>query len=410
MASNYKMEEVLPPDERFRQLQNVANSFNVDRNQPIRRYYRSGAEMVKMADTYLEEENYEKAYILYLKFLTLFIEKIREHPEFKNVSSAEKSNVMKKVKSVMPRSEELKKLLQDQYKCEFHDYQQVLEIQKKRDEARAEEERQLKMKLEGEKIREAIYNYHDEKEKTLQKQRDFEVALWHQLKLNQEENTSISPTNIENDLTNQLVIDRSSKPKNIPQIPDRASKPSFGLYSGSGGLRVVQVPSMLMAKFISIAEPNTSSNIETCGVLTGKLAKNKFQVTHLIIPKQSGTSDSCTTTGEEAIFDYQEKHDLITLGWIHTHPSQTAFLSSVDLHTQLSYQIMLPEAIAIVIAPKYNETGFFSLTPDHGLDYIANCREKGFHPHPKDPPLFAELDHVTLDDQSDVTLVDLRNL
>lgn len=65
MASNYKMEEVLPPDERFRQLQNVANSFNVDRNQPIRRYYRSGAEMVKMADTYLEEENYEKAYIVF---------------------------------------------------------------------------------------------------------------------------------------------------------------------------------------------------------------------------------------------------------------------------------------------------------------------------------------------------------
>lgn len=94
---------------------------------------------------------------------------------------------------------------------------------------------------------------------------------------------------------------------------------------------------------------------------------------------------------------------------IHTHPSQTAFLSSVDLHTQLSYQLMLPEAIAIVIAPKYNETGFFSLTPDHGLDLIANCRESGFHPHAKDPPLFAELDHVQLDDKSDVTLVDLRN-
>ena len=94
---------------------------------------------------------------------------------------------------------------------------------------------------------------------------------------------------------------------------------------------------------------------------------------------------------------------------IHTHPSQTAFLSSVDLHTQLSYQLMLPEAIAIVIAPKHNQTGFFSLTPDHGLDFIANCRESGFHPHPKDPPLFAELDHVQLDQDSDVTLVDLRN-
>ena len=33
--------------------------------------------MIKMADTYLEEENYEKAYTLYLKYLTLFIEKVR---------------------------------------------------------------------------------------------------------------------------------------------------------------------------------------------------------------------------------------------------------------------------------------------------------------------------------------------
>ena len=77
---------------------------------------------------------------------------------------------------------------------------------------------------------------------------------------------------------------------------------------------------------------------------------------------------------------------------------------------QLSYQLMLPEAIAIVVAPKYNETGYFSLTPDHGLDFIANCRESGFHPHPKDPALFAELDHVQLDGESDVTVVDLRNV
>ena len=53
----------------------------------------------------------------------------------------------------------------------------------------------------------------------------------------------------------------------------------------------------------------------------------------------------------------------------------------------------------------YNETGFFSLTPDHGLDFIANCRESGFHPHPKEPPLFAELGHVQLDHQSDVIIV-----
>jgi len=29
-----------------------------------------------------------------------------------------------------------------------------------------------------------------------------------------------------------------------------------------------------------------------------------------------GTSDSCVTSGEEAIFEYQDSHDLITLGWV----------------------------------------------------------------------------------------------
>lgn len=32
-------------------------------------------------------------------------------------------------------------------------------------------------------------------------------------------------------------------------------------------------------------------------------------------------------------------------------------------------------------------TGFFKLT-DHGLEEISSCRQKGFHPHSKDPPLF----------------------
>jgi STAM-binding protein len=202
------------------------------------------------------------------------------------------------------------------------------------------------------------------------------------------------------------------KSRKLPKAnPVRSIQPSsMSLYSGSRQLRQVIVPNILIGKFLSIAQTNTSSNIETCGFLTGKRIENQFKITHLLIPKQSGTADSCDTNQEEIIFDYQEKHSLLTLGWIHTHPSQTAFLSSVDLHTQLSYQLMLPEAIAIVISPKYNETGFFSLTPDHGVDFIANCKENGFHPHPNEPPLFAEIEHMELDLESDIGIVDLRSI
>ena len=40
----------------------------------------------------------------------------------------------------------------------------------------------------------------------------------------------------------------------------------------------------------------------------------------------------------------QDKRSLYPLGWIHTHPTQTCFLSSVDVHTQCGYQVLrLPE-------------------------------------------------------------------
>lgn len=45
--------------------------------------------------------------------------------------------------------------------------------------------------------------------------------------------------------------------------------------------------------------------------------KNELIITHMILPKQKGTSDSCLTMNEEEIFDYQDQHNLITLGWIH---------------------------------------------------------------------------------------------
>ena len=76
------------------------------------------------------------------------------------------------------------------------------------------------------------------------------------------------------------------------------------------------------------------------------------------------------------------------LSLVQTHPSQTAFLSSVDLHTHCSYQLMMPEAIAIVCAPRHDDTAVFTLTPDYGLAYVANCRQTGFHPHPQKPDLF----------------------
>jgi len=58
-----------------------------------------------------------------------------------------------------------------------------------------------------------------------------------------------------------------------------------------------------------------------------------------------GSSDTVAMTdqGEIDLFMYCTSNDLLALGWIHTHPSQKCFLSSVDVHTHCAYQIMMAE-------------------------------------------------------------------
>ncbi|GFY61429.1 hypothetical protein TNIN_105141, partial [Trichonephila inaurata madagascariensis] len=53
-------------------------------------------------------------------------------------------------------------------------------------------------------------------------------------------------------------------------------------------------------------------------------------------------------------------------------------------------------------------TSIFSLTSNYGLDYISQCQQKGFHPHPNEPTIYEESVHVKLDNHANVTVVDLR--
>lgn len=194
----------------------------------------------------------------------------------------------------------------------------------------------------------------------------------------------------------------------MPRV-DRSTKPSLLSFNDKFDcLRRVIIPETLVEKFLSVAKRNTDLNVETCAILAGKLGHNAFTITHVLVPKQRGTSDSCLTENEEEVFVVQDKYDLITVGWIHTHPTQSSFMSSIDLHTHCSYQLMLPEAIAIVCAPKFAQIGVFSLTDPYGIQFIANCKLIGFHPHPSDPPIYQQSVHFAFDDTIHPNLIDLR--
>lgn len=138
-------------------------------------------------------------------------------------------------------------------------------------------------------------------------------------------------------------------------------------------------------------------------MLCGILKSNALFITRLVVPEQTSTSDTCETTNEEEFFDYCDKEELLVIGWIHTHPTQTCFMSSRDLHTHVGYQVMMPESVAIVCAPSKEPRyvllvcsfivvvanncswGCFRLTDPPGKQAILNCSRPGiFHPHDVD--------------------------
>ncbi|KAF8168791.1 hypothetical protein K438DRAFT_244351 [Mycena galopus ATCC 62051] len=143
---------------------------------------------------------------------------------------------------------------------------------------------------------------------------------------------------------------------------ERAREEETRRNGGRVRLRTVLLPQVTLPRFLAIASGNTARNLETCGLLLGRevvrgsadpataapSSRTRYVVETLLIPKQHATSDTCTMDEEEGVLGFTEERGLITLGWIHTHPSQSCFMSSVDLHTHASFQCMLPESFAVL--------------------------------------------------------------
>ncbi|KAK7398907.1 hypothetical protein VNO78_10081 [Psophocarpus tetragonolobus] len=175
----------------------------------------------------------------------------------------------------------------------------------------------------------------------------------------------------------------------------------------------LHISTSMMESFMKLAKSNTDKNLETCGILAGLLKNRKFYITALIIPKQEATSSSCQATNEEEIFEVQDKQSLFPLGWIHTHPTQSCFMSSIDVHTHYSYQIMLPEAVAIVMAPTDSSRthGIFRLTTPGGMSVIRQCQQRGFHSHNQPPdggPIYDTCTDVYMNPDLQFDVIDLR--
>lgn len=183
----------------------------------------------------------------------------------------------------------------------------------------------------------------------------------------------------------------------------------------------VILPNNVVPAFTKAAESNTfrwlggeNKGIETCALLFGQEVHGQYRITDLIIPKQEGTSTTCEMTQDGGVelvnFNAGNGNGLVLLGWIHTHPTQCCFLSSVDLHNHFQYQSDLPEAIAIVVAPadERSQVGIFQLTDPLGMQTLKHCTQLGFHPHQENFSIYNHVAHVTHTDKYDANVHDWR--
>uniref|UniRef100_A0A3Q4GBX9 STAM binding protein-like 1 n=1 Tax=Neolamprologus brichardi TaxID=32507 RepID=A0A3Q4GBX9_NEOBR len=395
--------------ERVRALGKMGCCVEINEDIAPRRYFRSGVEMERMAAVYLEEGSLENAYVLYTKFITLFVEKLPAHRDYQQCTAIpEKHFIMKKLQEVaFPRKDELKKRLEEKYSREHSEYLRQLSLldEDRRRFLLLEEERQRVAALRRMQIESEQFRYFEDQLRRQELANKRGVEAEQKTKVPEvTDGSRLSQQPIKNSIRSQGADPNRNRP------PAPVSQPAATLAGVQServeGLRRVLIPKGLTQSFLSLARSNTARGIETCGVLCGQLTHNEFTLTHVVVPKQTAGPDFCDMENVEELFSFQDEHHLLTLGWIHTHPTQTAFLSSVDLHTHCSYQLMLPEAVAIVCAPKHNDTGVFRLT-DLGMSEVSACKLKGFHPHSKEPPLFTVCRHVVFRDLR-LNLLDFR--
>ncbi|VDP44132.1 unnamed protein product [Soboliphyme baturini] len=366
------------PKTRVKELIDRASQITFRHDTPLRRYLHSAKQMLQIARE-SENANQEMALKHYARYITLIVEKIPEHPEYQKFCKAEKDKFLKLIentKEACNAAERLKMKIQAVYE------EQKLELEAKMEKAAAEEAKVC----EDHDVSDSFNDSEDRHEHL-------------HLPMSSDSKTDNEKTSTDVNCQRMPIVDRTTKPGYKTKS---SSVPRISTYSD---LSPVTIPEKLIHRFLRAAENNTKNDIETCGILCGKLVNGTFEVSHLIVPKQSGTSTSCNAEDEKDFFALQIQHDLLQLGWIHvtcfflsyrsisgenfkTHPTQTAFLSSVDLHTHCSYQLMFPEAVAVVCSPKHNQIGVFMLTPESGMKEVSACNETGFHPHTQDPPLF----------------------
>ncbi|KAF9357539.1 hypothetical protein BGX26_003553 [Mortierella sp. AD094] len=363
-----------------RQELNDRAEFAMVDSTPIRFYIRSAEQLFKQAEIYQAEGDLQTSYILYMRYCNLVVTLLPKHSEYSNPEQkAALSKLKKGAAAAMTEIARFKPILDKRYN-EYQEYikqrekisaqahgvqglnpqsqdaQPQFDMQHRKDiskEDKGHQEHQwtntlpapgwsLAKALEGvpgtnsSQLTQQTHQYQQHNNSELISEIQYPEYQRHQ-------NHSRSEISTPSIRAQPLIPIPISAPPALPRKPVVNNAPKLppkipmdeDVHEFSQGLRTLIVPVRLLDRFLNIVRPNTIKNLETCGILAGVLSRNKLTVTTLIIPKQTATSDTCSTTNEDELFEFQNDRDLMTLGWIHDACDGGGLVELVDLDLEI---------------------------------------------------------------------------
>ncbi len=146
---------------------------------------------------------------------------------------------------------------------------------------------------------------------------------------------------------------------------------------------------------------------ETAGLLIGEEIGNIVHVDEIRVGKQSGNAVHVEISEEElamAAVEVSDREDgKVIVGWWHTHPGLSSFMSGTDVKTQTMYQALMPNAIAIVIDDvKYEKSGSIN-DLDFGVYRVSGSKSYRLDYRIKDSVEFGLNSYVLSETGFDVT-------
>lgn len=288
-------------------------------------YLRACERLLREGTGFQAEGNAGEAYRTLLMYVELIVTWLPQHPQFRDKQYASRlARVSRQVVKVLAELDRLKSVVDAQYdafteeqgrlaaerRSQQHKARQSLAARKDRPAATTSAAAQAK----GAPVDEAL----------LQQLRNLSLptAAYAPLSTSSAGSSSFQYPDIP--VAAVDVAETAAEPRSAPAIPPKTRAPTFpevATLENGTSLKTVFVSSRFRQTFLDIAKSNTERRLETCGILAGSCRNNAYFVTHLIIPKQESTSDTCATTDEEALFNYQDENALFTIGWIHVRPS-----------------------------------------------------------------------------------------